>query len=296
MIVIIIKKIVILATAFCLPSFFLFGQVSDSRCTNTIKVGFNDWPPYAWLDNVGKVVGLDVDMLTLVAKDLGCELEFIRMPVKRAHQMLKTGTLDMMMGASYTQDRTLYADFSDTYRNEEVRLFVRAEQASHVTIEQWQDIFSKKLKLLAPGYGWYGQDYLATKPELLRQELLIISPNSKQSVQMLVYGRGDVLIGDAISLPYIAAQSAGLSITPLPLVVDSNHIHFMISKKTTHSDLVKEVNQSILNLSTRGAFARVVQKWQHVSVANTRTLPSASQKVDDTNGAMNLSSHSILSR
>ncbi|MCW3171491.1 substrate-binding periplasmic protein [Shewanella subflava] len=270
------------------------GQDAKSVCPNPIQIGFNDWAPYAWIDDSGKAVGLDVDMLTLVANNLGCKVEFIPMPVKRAHQMLKVGSLDMMMGASYTSEREQYAYFSKSYRDEEVRLFVEAENTSSITVDKWQDIISKKLKLLAPSYGWYGQDYLATKDELLRQGLLITSPNATQSVQMLAYKRGDILIGDSVSLPYIANQSEGLILSPLALVVDTNQIHFMLSKKANNVALLDKINQAISTLSNHGALARVMMKWQQLSVAKAQDSPPKTAPIDGSNGVMNMTVDGII--
>ncbi|MCT7942318.1 MULTISPECIES: substrate-binding periplasmic protein [Shewanella] len=279
----------------------IYGQSGNAHaqdgklvCPEPIQIGFNDWAPYAWIDESGKAVGLDVDMLTLVANNFGCKVQFIQMPVKRAHQMLKIGTLDMMMGASYIPEREEYAYFSDSYRDEEVRLFVEAGNTSSITIDKWQDIFTKKLKLLAPSYGWYGQDYLATKDELSQQGLLITSPNATQSVQMLAYKRGDVLIGDSVALPYIANQSEGLILSPLALVVDTNQIHFMISKKTNNSALLAEINRSISTLSNHGALARVMKKWQQISVAKSQESQQKATPTDSSSGVMNITEQGLI--
>lgn len=284
----------LVSTLYLIPD-ISHGQEAASICPEPIRVGFDDWAPYAWNDPSGKAVGLDVDMLTLVANHLGCKLIFSHMPAKRAHQMLKLGTLDMMMGASYMQEREVYADFSDSYRNEEIKLFVKSEMASRIKIEKWSDIMTKQLKLLAPVYGWYGQDYLQSKNELIRQGLLVISPNTAQSVQMLAYNRGDILIGDAISLPYVASLSENIALTPLAFLVDSNKIHFLLSKKTNNPILLTEVNRAILALSSRGALARVIVKWQQLAVAQTQEVPSESP-LDGSNGVMNFTGKGMLSR
>ncbi|WP_235363928.1 MULTISPECIES: substrate-binding periplasmic protein [Shewanella] len=266
------KKILLLITFLLMPALAI-GQQTDTPCPETIKVGFNEWAPYSWTDTSGKAVGLDVDMLTLVANHLGCQLTFIKMPAKRAHQMLQAGTLDLMMGASFTEDRTAYAYFSDSYRTEEVRLFVKADRAAQINVDKWQDIFTQRLKLLVPTYGWYGLDYLRSKEELSRQGLLVLSPNSHQSIQMLSYERGDILIGDAIALPYMAQHAEGVVLSPLNLLVDSNQIHFMFSKKVNNRTLLNAINQSISDLSHQGELARIIMKWQQVSLAQTHEMP-----------------------
>jgi polar amino acid transport system substrate-binding protein len=251
-------------------AYFAYGQKATSSCYEPINVGFNSWAPYSWLDSAGKPVGLDVDMLTIVADNLGCKLNFIDMPVKRAHRMLQEGTLDIMMGASYRPEREAYADFSVPYRDEEIKLFVKSDLAPQIKIDKWQDIFSQKLVLLAPIFGWYGADFLASEQALIKQKLLIFSRNATQSIRMLGYGRGDVVIGDSIAVPYIATQIERISVTELPLVLDHNQIHFLISKKTTNPELITGINQSIKRLSSRGELAQVIVKWQQISIAKTQ--------------------------
>jgi polar amino acid transport system substrate-binding protein len=296
----ILKNILLFTLLFCCQPYIVWGQNAESICPEPIKVGFNDWAPYSWVDASGNAVGLDIDMLTLVANNLGCQVNFIHMPIKRAHQMLKSGSLDMMMGASYTKEREKYAFFTQSYRDEEIRLFTKADALPQISIEKWQDIFSQKLTLLVPTFGWYGKDYLQSKAELQNQGLLVISQDAAQSVRMLAYKRGDILIGDSISLPYIANQSENLALEPLPLLVDSNKIHFMLSKQTKSSGLLQEINNAISTLSNHGALAKVVSKWQNISVAQTPKTsteePTQTPAVIDINGAFSYTGQGQLSR
>ncbi|UJF23469.1 substrate-binding periplasmic protein [Shewanella sp. OMA3-2] len=291
----ILKNTLLFTLLFCCQSYLVFGHNAESVCPEPIKVGFNDWAPYSWIDASGHAVGLDIDILTLVANNLGCQIHFINMPIKRAHQMLKAGTLDMMMGASYTKEREKYAFFTQSYRKEEIRLFTKADSLPQISVDKWQDIFSQKLKLLAPTYGWYGKDYLQSKAELQNQGLLVISQDAAQSVRMLAYKRGDILIGDSISLPYIANQSEGLALAPLPLIVNTNKIHFMLSKQTKKPALLQEMNNAISTLSNHGALAKVVNKWQNISVAQT-PAPAKTPTMIDSNGAFNYTGQGLLSR
>jgi polar amino acid transport system substrate-binding protein len=129
---------------------------------------------------------------------------------------------------------------------------------------------------------------------------LVISEDAAQSVRMLAYKRGDILIGDSISLPYIANQSENLALEPLPLLVDSNKIHFMLSKQTKSSGLLQEINNAISTLSNHGALAKVVSKWQNISVAQTPKTsteePTQTPAVIDINGAFNYTGQGQLSR
>lgn len=258
---------ILLLYIFIFPAWSVPSEANASACSNPIKVGYNDWPPYAWQDMQGEAQGLDVELLRAFAEFLGCEINFINVPAKRSHQMLKSGSLDIMMGATKTVEREEYSFFSDPYRDEEVRLFVLDENKDNVKLERWQDIFTQKLRLLVPISGWYGADYEKTRERLALENLLILSPDVDKSVQMLTYDRADLMIGDAIAMPYIASQHQGIRLSALKPILDHNPIHLMLSKQSMSPLLLAQFNRAIKALTINGEIARIVYKWQQISLA-----------------------------
>lgn len=258
---------ILLLCIFIFPAWSVPSEANASACSNPIKVGYNDWPPYAWQDMQGEAQGLDVELLRAFAEFLGCEINFINVPAKRSHQMLKSGSLDIMMGATKTVEREEYSFFSDPYRDEEVRLFVLDENKDNVKLERWQDIFTQKLRLLVPISGWYGADYENTRERLALENLLILSPDVDKSVQMLTYDRADLMIGDAIAMPYIASQHQGVRLSALKPILDHNPIHLMLSKQSMSPLLLAQFNRAIKALTINGEIARIVYKWQQISLA-----------------------------
>lgn len=258
---------ILLLYIFIFPAWSVPSEANVSACSNPIKVGYNDWPPYAWQDMQEEAQGLDVELLRAFAEFLGCEINFINVPAKRSHQMLKSGSLDIMMGATKTVEREEYSFFSDPYRDEEVRLFVLDENKDNVKLERWQDIFTQKLRLLVPISGWYGADYEKTRERLALENLLILSPDVDKSVQMLTYDRADLMIGDAIAMPYIASQHQGIRLSALKPILDHNPIHLMLSKKSISPLLLAQFNRAIKALTINGEIARIVYKWQQISLA-----------------------------
>ena len=258
---------ILLLCIFIFPAWSVPSEANASACSNPIKVGYNDWPPYAWQDMQGDAQGLDVELLRAFAEFLGCEINFINVPAKRSHQMLKSGSLDIMMGATKTVEREEYSFFSDPYRDEEVRLFVLDENKDNVKLERWQDIFTQKLRLLVPISGWYGADYENTRERLALENLLILSPDVDKSVQMLTYDRADLMIGDAIAMPYIASQHQGVRLSALKPILDHNPIHLMLSKQSMSPLLLAQFNRAIKALTMNGEIARIVYKWQQISLA-----------------------------
>lgn len=258
---------ILLLYLFIFPAWGATSEANFPVCLNPLNVGYNDWPPYAWQDVQGEAQGLDVELLRTFAEFLGCELKFINVPVKRSHQMLKSGALDMMMGATKIIEREEYAFFSEPYRDEEVRLFVLDEKKDKLKLDQWQDIFTQKLRLLVPVSGWYGVDYEASRERLAKENLLVLSPDADKSVQMLTYDRADLIIGDAMAMPYIASQHQGVRLSVLNPILDHNSIHLMLSKQSMSAQQLAQFNRAIKALTTNGEIARIVHKWQQISLA-----------------------------
>ncbi|MGX2954181.1 substrate-binding periplasmic protein [Shewanella sp. JL219SE-S6] len=95
------------------------------ECQQGLTLAYNDWPPYAWTDAFGQPQGLDIEASRLISGKVGCPLSIEAIPAKRAHQMLKSGRIDLLAGATKLPQRQLYAHFSLAYRSEEVRIFVK---------------------------------------------------------------------------------------------------------------------------------------------------------------------------
>lgn len=237
-----------------------------ARCKVPLRVGFNDWPPYIWLDSSGQVQGLDAQLLRAIAAKLHCRIDFINAPIKRAHQMLKAGKVDMLMSASKTEDRTQYAHFSKPYRYEKLLLFQLSTSPKRLNVTQWEDIFSQKIKILVPENGWYGESYHQLQPRLQQEAMLVLSPDTEKSVQMLRYGRADVIIGDSLAMPYSANKRENIQLFPLGLVIAEEEIHFMFSKVSMSPADVAAFDCAISTLLLTGEVENILQQWQPTPV------------------------------
>ncbi|WP_345842555.1 substrate-binding periplasmic protein [Shewanella algae] len=244
------------------------------ECQQGLTLAYNDWPPYAWTDAFGQPQGLDIEASRLISGKVGCPLSIEAIPAKRAHQMLKSGRIDLLAGATKLPQRQLYAHFSLAYRSEEVRIFVKQGHQAVTQVRQWQDVFSQRLRLILPGNGWYGADYQASKQRLSQASLLIISPNASQAVQMLAYDRGDAVVGDSLSVPFIAGEQEKLRLEALQPVLAQDGIHLMLSKVSVDETLLERFNLAIEALEADGSLPALRRKWQQISYARLSLTPS----------------------
>lgn len=106
-----------------------------------------DYPPYEFIKEVdGKqtVVGFDVEIAKLIAKDLGVELEIKEMEFKGLLSALQTGNVDIVLaGMTPDEERKKSVDFSNIYYTAVQKVVVRAEDKA--TIKSVDDLKGKKV-------------------------------------------------------------------------------------------------------------------------------------------------------
>ncbi len=81
---------------------FLFS-VSTASADN-LKLGGTEWPPY--IGSNLKKQGIAAEIVTRIFKRAGHEVEFLFYPWKRTQVFVKTGKLDGLAIAWYTEKRT----------------------------------------------------------------------------------------------------------------------------------------------------------------------------------------------
>ena len=82
-----------------------------------LRVGFlKDLLPFAFSNTAGRLVGFDVEMAHILARELGVKLEFVLVERDRMAQHLAAGSCDIIMsGTAVTTNRSRSMTFSDFY-------------------------------------------------------------------------------------------------------------------------------------------------------------------------------------
>ncbi len=72
--------------------------------------------PFTYFNSSGELVGYDIEMANMLAKDLGCTLEFIPIEYNNIGRGINDGVIDIVMaGVSITLERLKYLDFTQPY-------------------------------------------------------------------------------------------------------------------------------------------------------------------------------------
>jgi polar amino acid transport system substrate-binding protein len=111
-----------LAVVFAIGLILLVTVVAGAQDFPTLTTAWEPWPPYQYLDEDNRLVGLDVDLLETVATSAGYRMKFRELPWERHLEHLKRGSVQMAAGISYTAERAKFLFYSRPYRLETVRL------------------------------------------------------------------------------------------------------------------------------------------------------------------------------
>ena len=129
-----------------------------ARARGHLRVGFSaSQPPYSFFNDRGDLVGFDVEMANVLARELGLGLEFVPVPRERITEVLDDGLCDLIMGGVVvTTDRAELMTFSPSYMDETFAFIVpdsrRVEFSSAERIRR-----SVGLRIAVPDLPYYSQ-------------------------------------------------------------------------------------------------------------------------------------------
>ncbi|MDD3031949.1 MAG: transporter substrate-binding domain-containing protein, partial [Atribacterota bacterium] len=88
-----------------------------SAAPEKIVVGTSaDWPPFEWIDANNNFVGFDMDIMKIIARVQGYEIEINDIGFDSLIPAIQSGRIDVMAaGATLTPERLEVADASNTY-------------------------------------------------------------------------------------------------------------------------------------------------------------------------------------
>ncbi len=108
-----------------------------------IRVGyFRDDLPYAFHNSEGKLVGFDIEIINLLADDLGVFIEFVRIFHKEAKSLLSSGYLDMTTGIPVLPNNMKKYTLTIPYSTQPIAFLVKKSRRSEFT--QWKNIINQK--------------------------------------------------------------------------------------------------------------------------------------------------------
>lgn len=162
-------------------------------CKEIQASGNPQYPPYLWPDPSDSqqrtLVGAAAELAQWLAREIGVPIQVRHVgPWGRVQQEVRSGNLDMIVGAFYTQARTEYMDyFHPPFR--ETRSVVWTGDKGGIAYRRWADLAAwRGATVINNSFGEEFDRY--AKDKLNIQQV----PSLEQAIQMLQRGRVDYLI------------------------------------------------------------------------------------------------------
>lgn len=202
------------------------------------------FPPFEYIKD-NQVVGVDVDIASEIAKDLGVELQIEDMEFNGIIAALQAGKADIgVAGITIREDRKEQVDFSNEYVSS--AQYVIIVKGSGTTVESLKE---KGVKIGAQegttGYN-YSVDDIKGDPNT---EDVAAYKNALVAAQDLMNGKcAAVIIDELPAKNIVAANPDKLELLAEPLTNEN----YAIAVKKDSADLVDAINQTIERLKSEG--------------------------------------------
>ena len=211
------------------------------ECQSALKLSStSQWYPYIYQDKHGISTGVDVELLSMILNRMGCQLEVVHFPERRALFELKQGRFDIALGASKNASRVKEFFYSTSYRDEINKLAYRVGEQDIATAKNLQDLLKLKKNIAINYAGWYGDEIAQAKT---KHPFFSYSPTAAKRLKMLHLGRVDIVVDDDIVLCSELQRNEYTFIKIHPLVLFKTPIHFIFNKKSISPLFIEEFNR-----------------------------------------------------
>lgn len=236
------------------------SEAAGQSCRLTI--GWDPWEPYHFAPVGNRVQGLDVDLIGTLAESADCELSWEQGSWASMLQLVRSGDVDLLPGATRTQEREAFAHFSEPYRQESFRVHVRSDEVANWSSQSLQELLADGFRLgLTRGYI-YGDEVeqLLARPQW--QEQLVEVPVSELNFLNLMDYRIDGFLED----PFVAASIAhrrdwGMNFEALPLDIHNGNVRLMFSKASVGREVVERFDAALAEMIESGERQRILDRY-----------------------------------
>ena len=228
-----------------------------------LSVGWELWYPYQYHNKNRQLVGLDIDSFNAIMAEAKLSFTAAEVPWKTHLHFLKTGKMDLAMGASWSKSREEFAYFSLPYRKETVKLFVKKGNAKNIQLQTLSDLVDSKYILGVESGYYYGEDYekLVNKTDFLANISEVI--DLEQNVTLLMKGHLDGFLVDPNTMQsFIKKYQMENEFEQHSLEIYSADIFIMLSKQSADTGTLRKINKAITTLTRNGELNRISGNWK----------------------------------
>ncbi|MCG8688710.1 MAG: transporter substrate-binding domain-containing protein [Desulfobacterales bacterium] len=248
---------------FVIALLFYLSVLSPCLGNEEYKIGWEDWAPFQYRDDQGKVTGLDIDLISMIMDRGNLTIKFIEAPWKRHLYEVEKGRIHLAGAASKMPEREKYAYFSDPYRTESVVVYIRKGEADkHRSFKRLKDLRSIDFQLGAVNEYYYGETFSELMKDKAFQAKVQFVYKDELNIKKLMAGRIDGLFMEpVVATSKFRALNLLDKVEVLPVFVYEDDIYVMFSKKSVSPNIVEAFNKSLKRIRSNGEYDRILGKY-----------------------------------
>lgn len=230
------------------------GAIDKIKEAGKLVVGTSaDYPPYEFHllnDKDGELVGIDIDIAKVIAKELGVKLEIKDLIFSRIFTALNNGQIDMAIAGLHPTDaRKKTADFSDIYYQAIQSIVIDKKDKDKIT--HHEDLRGKKV----------GTQKDTIQEDMAKTQLVGVELVVRETIEELIISLRKGLV-DAVILEKPVADSyvrRNKSFTSIKCEKFNDKLGSAIAVKKGNKELLKEINRILANLKKDGKINEFVE-------------------------------------
>lgn len=211
-----------------------------------LRAGVNaDYPPFAGVDRERRA-GIDIDVASAIASELGLELELLEVELDAAAAALDAGQIDVMMAVPLTEEAVAGMSFAGFYAATGPALFASEEET----------VTPDRLGMVSIAVQEGSESYWRLVYDL-GEDRLVATPTLREAFELLDAGEVDVVAGDAFVSAYLIRDFEGLRFSSQ--LAPATQIGVAVAPDAT--DLSAAVRDALDTLATGGVLDTIRAKW-----------------------------------
>ncbi|WP_199609277.1 substrate-binding periplasmic protein [Flocculibacter collagenilyticus] len=239
----------------------------SSKATNKqndcqLTVGFDTWEPYQYVDIDREVKGLDIEILRLAAEKMECDLAFHQATWVELLGELRSGEIDLVLGASKTAERENFAIFSSPYREESFSLYVRNADDFKYQQADIKEFVEAGHKVGLVDQYYYGDTVDGLMDDDKLSSLFVPAMMSEINIARLLDMDIDGVLEDSfVGASIIRRKGLGQYITKHQITINTGSVYVMFSKKSVKPEIVNEFNKALDEIRNSGKFEELTDRY-----------------------------------
>ena len=217
----------------------------------TLTVGTDaTYEPFESIDESGNFVGLDIELIEMVAAEMDMELEIKNVNWDGIIPGLLNGNYDCLISAmTITEERQKQISFSDPYFSIRQVIVVKEENNQ---IKSPADLIGKTVTAQIGTTG----DLYASNIKGINMKRFDTNP---LAVQELLNNNADAVVMDDLVASKAINRNPGLKMI---VINDIETEYYGIGVKKENTELLEKINQALETLKTSGKLTELTQKYK----------------------------------